>query len=144
MVSVRARYVPMRIVVTLLSSLLASQTLVLAAGPEGLESSGPPSPRVVLRSDVLQHAIALEATRLARSKRTADFNMLPQSQAPQPRSWAKRHPVLLGALVGLAAGYATGWAIGDGRIADWSNDMNSWVFGAVGAGVGALVGRIVE
>jgi hypothetical protein len=99
----------------------------------------------MLRSDVLQKAIAFEATRLARSTPTADFNiLLLQPQAPQPRGWAKRHPVLLGTLVGLGVGYAAGWAIGDGRIADWSNDMNSWVFGAVGAGVGAIVGRLVE
>lgn len=112
---------------------------------DGLGASTSTAPRVLLRSDVLHKAIAFESTRLARLTLPADVNvLLRKPQPPQPRSWAKRHPVLLGTLVGLGAGYATGWAIGDGRIGDWSDDMNSWVFGAVGAGVGAIVGRLLE
>ena len=136
---------PLQVVVTLVLGMLASQAVVFAAEPDGLGASASTAQRVLLQSDVLHKAIAFEATRLAILTPIADLNvLLQQPQAPQPRSWAKRHPVLLGTLVGLGAGYATGWAIGDGRIADWSNDMNSWVFGAVGAGAGAIVGRFVE
>ena len=127
-----------------LDSVLAV-ALIGVAAPSTAVAQTRHNTTIVLRSDVLQRAIALEATRLARSKPIADFNiLLLQPQAPQPRGWAKRHPVLLGTLVGLGVGYAAGWAIGDGSIGDWSNDMNSWVFGAVGAGVGAIVGRLVE
>jgi hypothetical protein len=133
-----------QVVVTLVLGMLASQAVVFTAEPEGRGASASTAQRVSLRFDVIHKAIASEATQLAMLTPTADVNVLRQLQAPQPRSWAKRHPVLLGTLVGLGAGYATGWAIGDGRIADWSDDMNSWVFGAVGAGVGAIVGRLVD
>ena len=145
MTAVRTRGAWKQVVANLLFGLLACQTLVFAAEPEGLGSSGPSTERARLRPDVLQNAIAIEATRLARSTPMADFNVLRlQPQASQPRSWAKRHPVLLGTLIGLGVGYAAGWAVGDGQIADWSDDFNSWVFGGVGAGVGAVVGRLVE
>lgn len=64
-------------------------------------------------------------------------------QSPQPnppvatkRSWAERHPVALGALVGLGLGVAVGQASVRG-------DANTLFLWTVGGGIGAAVGGLI-
>ena len=59
------------------------------------------------------------------------------------RSWAGRHPVLLGALVGLGAGLAFTAGTGCAHSSDYTCGEFSLWFGGLGAGIGAGVGGIV-
>jgi len=56
----------------------------------------------------------------------------------------KRHPVLIGSVIGFVGGFSVGLALGDGRIADWSSEFAGVVLGGIGAGTGAVVGRLTE
>jgi len=65
--------------------------------------------------------------------------------AADTRSWAARHPVWTGALVGFAAGFLITYAIPDSHKSNELFDMNyradaALVFGGISAGVGALAG----
>ena len=133
-------------VATLLTGFFACQTLLFAAEPEVLNPASPSVHRARIGADVLQQAIAREATRLAMSTPRADSNVpLMQPQGSQSRSWAKRHPVLIGALVGFGAGYALGRVLGaNGEFADWSGEFSGLVFGGIGACTGAIIGRLTE
>jgi hypothetical protein len=82
-----------KIVAAVLSVLLIAPTGVWAQGSfsrirNPRQSAGP-----------LQEAGLREATRLA-----ATLSVASQQQTPQQRSWAGRHPVLLGALIGMGTG----------------------------------------
>lgn len=91
----------------------------------------------------LRQSVALEATRLAQSRTTAS---LPSQQAAQ-RSWAGRHPVLLGALIGAGVGsaIAADSAIGCDDDSEWPGGCAGSVAYPVGvvAGIGATVGLVV-
>ena len=103
------------------------------------------APRAMPGPDVFQRAITREAG-LARSTAQADASLLlMQAQGAQSRSWAKRHPVLIGTLVGFGAGYGLGLGLGQGGgIQDWSAGFSGLVFGGVGAATGAVIGRLIE
>lgn len=61
------------------------------------------------------------------------------------RSWAARHPVLLGSLVGFGTGFLIGYLPGDdGLFYDFTAEFNGMVMGGIGAGTGAAIGAIVD
>jgi len=90
---------------------------------------------------VVRDAAVREAVRLG--------SMRQQTVPPtSDRSWPGRHPVLLGALVGLGAGIAFTAATADAnngcrRSSDYPCGQVALVLGGLGAGIGAGVGGIV-
>ena len=133
------------VVATLLSGLMTCHALVFAAEPEAAPR-GPSEQRTLLGPGVLQRAVAREIAGLPTGAPRAHSKiLLLQTHDGQSRGWAKRHPVLLGTLVGFGAGFGLGSALGrNGGIADWSAGFSAWVFGGIGAGAGATIGRFVE
>jgi hypothetical protein len=65
-------------------------------------------------------------------------------QQPRERTWAGRHPVLFGALVGLGVGVAVEAAVIPGASGGEPHSVYLPMFGGVGAGVGSLTGLIVS
>ena len=79
----------------------------------------------------------------AASREASWFRVTQVSTQPQ-RSWAARHPVLLGALIGFGSGFLIGYLPGDdGVFDDFTAGFNGWVMGGIGAGAGAAVGAVV-
>jgi hypothetical protein len=62
---------------------------------------------------------------------------------PQQHGWARRHPVILGALVGLGTGLVID-AKNCGASSDYTCGKLGVYLGGVGAGIGAGVGALVE
>ena len=91
-----------------------------------------------LAPGALRQSIQREAVRLARSTPAAA-----QPQQPQPqRSWAARHPIALGAILGMAVSGAIA-QISDRRVTD-SDGRPIFINGAVpGLVIGASIGAIV-
>jgi len=86
---------------------------------------------------VLRHSIRREAVRLASQKTAA-------GQPPQQahRSWAARHPIALGAILGIATG-GTIAQISDGRVTN-SDGRPVFLLGAVpGLLIGSSIGAVV-
>ena len=129
----------------LLTTLLMGPTLLFAAEPERVDSRRSGVQRALVRPDVFRRAIA-EATRAAPPiPRPGSDVLLMLQQARQSRTGARRHPVLIGTLVGFGAGAGLGVAVGqNGGIADWSAGFSGLVLGGIGAGVGAIIGRVLE
>ena len=75
--------------------------------------------------------------RRRRGRRLAACGAQPQNS--RPPSVLKRHPVLIGSIIGFVGGFSVGLALG-GRIADWSSELAGVVIGGIGAGAGAIVG----
>ena len=67
-----------------------------------------------------------------------------RQQQPRERSWPGRHPVLLGALVGLGTGLAVEAAVIPGESGGEPHSAYIPMFSCVGAGIGSLVGLIVS
>ena len=67
-----------------------------------------------------------------------------QTQQPRERSWAGRHPVLFGALVGLGVGVAVEVAVIPGGSGGEPHSVYLPMFGGAGAGIGSLAGAIVS
>jgi hypothetical protein len=91
----------------------------------------------------LRQATATKGTRLALRLQAA-------SQPPQQRSWAGRHPVILGFLIGAGIGAVAG-AIGcaghggDGEPGPQLCATAAAVgYGGIGAGVGYIAGRVTR
>ena len=84
----------------------------------------------------IRDAAAREAVRLASARTVQAATSTPH------RSWAGRHPVVLGTLIGFAGGvvYATP---GCSRSSDYTCTGLGLFFGGVGAGLGAGAGGIV-
>lgn len=105
-------------------------------------------PARALSVNMLREATNREAARLAATVPTVSAQ---QQSAPQ-RSWASRHPVLLGAVVGAGIGsLARGRLLGlpyDTCIYDSETTgcgpASSAIGAGIGAGFGALVGLIVS
>jgi hypothetical protein len=137
----------MKVVVSaLLTTLVMGQTLVFAAEPERVDSPRSGVQRALFQPDVFRRAIALEATRAAVPIPRPGSNILLMLQRDrQSRTGVRRHPVLIGTLVGFGAGVGVGVAVGqNGGIADWSTGFSGLVLGSIGAGVGAIIGRVLE
>ena len=89
----------------------------------------------------LHEAALREAARLSATMRVA----LPVQAQPPQRSWASRHPVLMGALVGAGAG--AGITMLGCKVMDDGQGIVScynWVpiLAGVGSGVGAVAGLV--
>ena len=137
----------MKVVVSALLTILSmGQTLAFAAEPERVDSTRSGVQRVLFRPDAFRRSIALEATRAALPIPRPGSNVLLMLQRDrQSRTGARRHPVLIGTLVGFGAGAGLGVAVGqNGGIADWSAGFSGLVLGGIGAGVGAIIGRVLE
>ena len=94
------------------------------------------------RSFDLRH-LEREAARLSRGEMAAAAAQTPQ---PSDRSWAGRHPVALGALIGGAAGTIWGASAcsSGGCKADSLTGPLMALGAGVGAGIGAGVGAVVS
>ena len=78
--------------------------------------------------------------------RTADATKgAPRAQDPAERSWAARHPVALGAMIGAAAGAVLGYSPCWKEVCGDGHGQLLMAFGAgVGAGIGAGAGLTVS
>ena len=82
----------------------------------------------------LRQSIQREAVRLARASTAAE--------QPQRRSWAARHPIALGAILGIVTGGAIA-QISDGRVTN-SDGRPIFLMGAIpGLVVGSSLGAVV-
>ena len=87
-------------------------------------------------SGALRQSIEREAVRLASARTAAE------PPPPQHRSWATRHPIALGAILGIVTG-GTIAQISDGRVTN-SDGRPVFLMGAVpGLLIGASIGAIV-
>ena len=92
-------------------------------------------------SDGLRQSIARESAKLAQDPGTTS----PQTQQPPQRTWAGRHPVALGAMIGVAGGVIWGTAVCRTACEGGLHTPLWQGFGAgVGAGIGAGIGAIVS
>jgi len=95
-------------------------------------------------SSALRQSIEREAARLVKTSHVArDF----QPQQPPQRSWAGRHPVVLGAMVGAAGGAI--WGAAECKNACEGGSLTGPIVAlgagagvAIGAGVGAIVSLV--
>jgi anti-sigma factor RsiW len=67
-----------------------------------------------------------------------------QQRVPRERSWPGRHPVLLGALVGLGTGLAVEAAVIPGASGGEPHSAYLPMFSCVGAGIGSFMGLFVS
>ena len=81
-------------------------------------------------------------------KAVLHFSTTNNLQDRPEKGWIARHPVLFGTIVGFGAGFAVGYATGnDAARGDPSSDYltpeeKGLLFGGIGAGIGALVGKL--
>lgn len=91
-------------------------------------------------SDGLRQSIAREAAKLTEHAGTTSL----QPQPPQ-RTWAGRHPVALGAMIGAAGGVTWGAVVCSNACEGGLHTPYWMALGAgVGAGIGAGIGAIVS
>jgi hypothetical protein len=95
------------------------------------------------RSFDLRQSLEREAARLSKGEMAAAAAQTPQ---PSDRSWAGRHPVALGALIGGAAGTIWGASAcsSGGCKADSLTGPLMALGAGVGAGIGAGIGAVVS
>jgi hypothetical protein len=74
------------------------------------------------------------------------FAALPamRQQQPEKRGWARRHPVLFGALLGAGIGVGVELAVIPGSSGGEPHSAYLPMFAGMGAGIGSLVGLIVS
>ena len=131
------------IALVLVSVLAAPSMSVLAQSVD----DGQRAPIVQAMSDsasssALRQSITREAARLA--KRELDATTFQQQQPPQ-RTWAGRHPVALGAMIG-AGGGAVGAAAycGGSKDCDGMGPLLMALNAGVCAGIGMAIGAVVS
>jgi len=110
------------------STVLAQDTTAATRAGEGVQASA-------RSSGSLRQSIAREAAKL--EEYAAAGSLQPQ-QAPQ-RSWAGRHPVALGAIIGTTGGMIWGAAACSGTC-NGSDGQTTQLWMGIGAGVGAGIG----
>jgi hypothetical protein len=89
----------------------------------------------------LRHSILREAAKL--TEQTGATSL--QSQPPPQRTWAGRHPVALGAMIGAAGGVTWGAVVCSNACEGGLHTPYWMALGAgVGAGIGAGIGAIVS
>ena len=131
-----------KVIVLFLTTLLSAPSAVFACG-----ASGTPSEMASLTSRIagagpLATAAARETIRLA--SLTDDRPLSADQQPPDERSWAGRHPVVTGTLLGAGIGAAYGAAsCRDGCFPIGAGGAAILV-ASFGAGFGALGGYIVK
>jgi len=88
--------------------------------------------------------------RLAAAREVSRIAAIRQAPATAPagaertRSWAGRHPVLLGALVGFGGGAALAYPMGCRASSDYTCTGIAMFTGELGAGFGAAAGGVVS
>ena len=130
-----------KVIVLLLTALLSAPSAVFASEPPSAASDVRPMPSPTPGAGPLATAAAREAIRLALID---DRSLSVDDQPTDERSWAGRHPVVTGTLLGAGIGAAYGAAscrdgcfpIGAGGAAI--------LLASFGAGFGALGGYIVK
>ena len=65
-------------------------------------------------------------------------------QDSQRQGWINRHPVIFGTIVGFGGGFAIGYAVGPSGTTNTDKEIAACLFGAIGAGVGALIGKVAS
>jgi len=119
---------------------------VLIAPTTGLAQTAPTKaglagrirlPAIQLADGMMREAVNRESTRWAAMPSLS-------RQQSRDRSWAARHPVLCGALIGLGAGLAVEAAVIPGASGGEPHSAYLPLFGGMGAGIGSLVGLIVS
>ena len=112
---------------------IAASVIGILLIPVAGRAENAPAPPGALRQSIQREAVRLASARTAAGQ--------PQAQ-PQHRSWAARHPIALGAILGIVTGGAIA-QISDGRV---TNSAGSPVFlvGAVpGLVIGSSIGAVV-
>ena len=119
------------------STLLAAAPLTACSDDRSAAGAAP--------DDSISRAIKQEAARQTRLNTSKRFSQAQQPQSRE-RSWAGKHPVLFGALLGAGVGGLGGATLGSdcGREESFCSRKGLVQIGAAaGAGVGALVGLVV-
>lgn len=77
--------------------------------------------------------------------KNAEFGFVDQADKnEETRSWIKKHPVIGGMLIGLGTGFTIGVIGGESILSDTNRFGNGIYMGGIGAGVGALVGKVAS
>ena len=99
----------------------------------------PPAARTV-RLDVERRGIVIP--RLNLTLPAGDLaSAVTRQPAPRGRSWIARHSVAFGALIGFGTGFTVGYLGSRGDDVDPGEEkLVGLFFGAIGAGIGAVVG----
>jgi hypothetical protein len=130
------------IAVVLLSTLAApSSALAQATTVDARQAAIVQGPVSGQSSGALRQSVAREAARLTEHVGTTSL------QTPQPpqRTWAGRHPVALGAMIGAAGGVTWGAVVCSNACEGGLHTPYWMALGAgVGAGIGAGIGAIVS
>ena len=131
-----------KVIVLLLTTLLSAPAAVFASEPPSPASDVRSMPSRTPGAGPLATAAAREAIRLA--SLTDDRPLSADDQLTDERSWARRHPVLTGTLLGAGIGAAYGAAsCSDGCFPIGAGGA-AIVMASFGAGFGALGGYIVK
>jgi hypothetical protein len=125
----------MKVIAAVLVAFLIAPSTVLAQDTAVGSREGEIVQASARLSGGLRQSIDREAAKLAEHSVT---NSLQPQQKPQ-RSWAGRHPVGLGAMIGAAGGAIWGAAACSGKC-NGSDGQTTQLWMGIGAGVGAAIG----
>lgn len=125
----------MKAIAAVLVSLLITPSTVLAQDSTAGTREGEIVQASARSFGGLRQSIAREAAKLAEYPVT---NSLQPQQKPQ-RTWAGRHPVGLGAMIGAAGGVIWGAAVCSGTC-NGSDGQTTQLWMGIGAGLGAGIG----
>ena len=111
---------------------IAASVIGILLIPVASRAENAPAPPGALRQSIQREAVRLASARTAAG----------QPPPPQHRSWATRHPIALGAILGIVAG-GTIAQISDGRVTN-SDGRPVFLLGAVpGLLIGSSIGAVV-
>ena len=125
----------MKVIAAVLVAFLITPSTVLAQDATVGSREGEIVQASARLSSGLRQSIDRELAKLAEHSVT---NTLQPQQTPQ-RSWAGRHPVGLGAMIGAAGGAIWGAAACSGKC-NGSDGQTTQLWMGIGAGVGAAIG----
>jgi len=110
---------------------IAASVIGILLIPVASRAENAPAPPGALRQSIQREAVRLASARTAAGP-----------PPPQHRSWATRHPIALGAILGIVAG-GTIAQISDGRVTN-SDGRPVFLLGAVpGLLIGSSIGAII-
>ena len=126
--------------------LVALLTFVVMAPTSGLAQTQPTNDDRERTTPISAIQLPRGFTREAVNPESVRFAALPamRQQQPEKRSWAGRHPVLFGALLGAGIGVGVELAVIPGASGGEPHSAYLPVFAGMGAGIGSLVGLIVS